>query len=298
MSRVLALLAVLTTYLIFHLLYVDGSALDSSVHSADVEYADFVAQKTHAPLEKSRFTKLVNTWLGAGESTEEEMLADAGKRVHTPRHPVRLCPTCDCKTVGAFLADPAFAIPVPPVAKLREQIRDTGSFSTRSSLRYLLHNIPLAASLRGVFLQETTVAKQLSQHYTCPDSLISFNFTGLALDKPTQYVYTRTGSGGRLKTWADRKPYMQRHVDMLHGHTDLVSVEGYEGGIPAEARQLVWIIVEDAVKIEPGLEKLLHASGIRMSCTQFAEQITDQCCSLPLLLLWPHPSLWQSSMER
>ena len=277
--RLVAVVALVATYLVFQLVFTSNA--ESTAEQDDGSYSEFLSQKARSLAHSLDFGKQLHKRPSALDErsleeqqavfaqpappppSPEELAARANTRVYSPDEIVRLCPDCDCLVAGAYAADPAFAVPVTRLDPLRERIKTTNSFHTRSVLRYLLHHIPLSSSIDGIFLKDTTIATLLTQQFTCPDSLISFNFTGLVLDRPTQYVYTRTGPAGRLKTWAQREPYMQRHVDTLHKFQELVEAEGYEHGVPADARQLMWVLVEDDSGTEPGLERLLRDSGIR-----------------------------------
>ncbi|KAK9895947.1 glycosyltransferase family 43 protein [Cystobasidium minutum MCA 4210] len=178
--------------------------------------------------------------------------------------PVRLCPDCDCTTPGAYANSPAFFTPIPKLETLRKQIskNDGTNWNSPGMLRYLLHKIQLHSVLEGLFLTDEAVAWLLTNQFTCPDMLISYNFTGLAMDKPTSYIYTRTGPGGKLAKWTDRAMYMERHVGVIHEYEDLVKEEGFLDGAKASDRQLLWLVVEDESQMEPGMEELLRASGI------------------------------------
>lgn len=260
-TRILALLAVVGTLLLYSILSLDGQpkTSPSSKSSAGAVPAD------GWPLDGQTISKLAYDWLGIGPSSHASQYSAerAGARVHLTGEAVRLCPACNCSQEGAYVRDQSFAVPVPTVEDLRSRIEETGSFGTVSTLRYLLHEIPLASALHGLWLTGNVSTGLLQQQFNCPDSIISYNFTQLALDKPTQYVYTRTGPSGRLKTWADRRQYMQRHVEMLRSFKESVDTEGYEGGVPSGDRQQLWIVVEDSATIEPGLEELLRNSGLR-----------------------------------
>lgn len=197
--------------------------------------------------------------------SEEELQRTANRRVHEPHEPVRLCPECDCLVAGSYAASPSFAVPVPKLEPLRDQILSTrgAAFNTRSVLRYLLHHIPLSSTLDGLFMKDSAISMLLTQQFTCPDALIAHNFTGLSLDKPTLWVYTRTGPAGRLRTWDKREPYMQRHVETIKQYNLLIEREGHLDGSKAQDKQLMWVLVEDDAGTEPGLETLLRESGIR-----------------------------------
>jgi uncharacterized membrane protein len=192
--------------------------------------------------------------------------------------PVRLCPDCDCTSPGAYANSPAFFTPIPALDTLRTQIskKSGTNWNSPGMLRYLLHKIQLHSLLEGLFLTDEAVAWLLTNQFTCPDMLISYNFTGLVLDRPTSYIYTRTGPGGKLAKWADRAMYMERHVGVIHEYEDLVKKEGFLDGAKDDDRQLLWLVVEDESQMEPGMEELLRASGIRAcTSTTFLATLTD-----------------------
>lgn len=215
--------------------------------------------------------------------------------------PVRLCPDCDCTTPGAYANSPAFYVPVPTLSKLRTQIsrKEGTNWNSPGMLRYLLHKIQLHSVLEGLFLTDEAVAWLLTNQFTCPDMLISYNFTGLVMDRPTSYIYTRTGPGGKLSKWTDRAMYMERHVGVIHEYQDLVKKEGFLDGAKDSDRQLLWIVVEDESQMEPGMEELLRASGIRrsMQCPRGSGSVADESSSLLVHGTRSNTALWQSSME-
>lgn len=290
-TRVLALLAVIGLLL---LLGVPYAQVDSSNNISKKALIGLESQpmRSQPPRGGRPIGQLVNDWLGFGNARHAyaDSPVRAAARIHPTSEAVRLCPTCNCSREGAYANDPAFAIPLPTIENLRMQIEERGSFSTMGTLRYLLHHIPLASSLQGLWLPGDVAAGLLKQQLTCPDAIISFNFTGLALDKPTQYIYTRTGPGGRLKTWTDREPYMRRHVETFRDFQEIVATEGYEDGVSMQSRQFLWIMVEDAASIDPGQEKLLRNSGLRglFVCLSAPAKLTVLDCSLPLFRSRPY----------
>jgi hypothetical protein len=176
--------------------------------------------------------------------------------------PVRICKECKCDVPGSYAASKAFFLPVPTTDKLRSVITKTRSFHEPALLRYLSHTILLQSTLEGTFLNENAISELLTNHHTCPDALIAFNFEGLQLDRPTSYIYTRTGPGGKLADWTDRGKYMARQAKTINKHIDMVNRDGYLDGSKAHDRQLLWLVVEDESKMEGKLELLLRESGI------------------------------------
>jgi hypothetical protein len=192
----------------------------------------------------------------------DSKLSEAEDKELALSEPVRLCRECRCDIPGSYAASKAFSLPVPTVEKLRSVITKTRSFNEPALLRYLLHNILLRSTLDGTFLNDNAISELLTNHYTCPDALIAFNFEGLQLDRPTSYIYTRTGSGGKLADWKERERYMARQAITMSEFMDLVEKEGYADGTKADARQLLWLVVEDASQMEGRLELLLRKTGI------------------------------------
>lgn len=177
--------------------------------------------------------------------------------------PLRLCPDCDCKKAGSFAASRAALTPLVSREELRGWVERTGSFHNPKILKYLLHHILLLPTLEGLFTPEDSIAWLLTAHMTCPDTLISYDFKGLELDKPTSYVYTRTGPGGKLSEWEKRSVYMERHVQMFKDYQDRIDSKGFMDGTRADDRQLLWLVIEDEAMMEPHLEELLRKSGRR-----------------------------------
>lgn len=171
-----------------------------------------------------------------------------------------LCPSCNASAVpGQYAVMPDFSIvPVPSAFEARSN-RATHA----STARYLLHNIVLREVVDKVWLSDKTATALYTTYFTQPDALLSYNFRGLRLDVPTAYMYTRTGPGGKLTDVATRKRYFQRHIDSINEFGPLVKDKGYIDGAQHRDRQLLWIIVEDAAKLDPKLAAFLQESKLR-----------------------------------
>ena len=189
-------------------------------------------------------------------------LAELEEKMILSEGPVRLCPECKCDKAGSYAESSSFTVPIPTLEKLRSLVKTSRSFNDRSLLRYLLHHIQLQSTLDGLYVPDEAISWLLTNHFTCPDNLIAFNFDGLKLDKPTSYIYTRTGPGGKLAKWEDRGRYMKRHVGVIKDYQDLVSAKGFWDGVKGDDRQLLWLVVEDEANLEPQMEVLLRDSGI------------------------------------
>lgn len=169
-----------------------------------------------------------------------------------------ICPECNCSVPGSYYLSPRFVAPIPSIADARRS-----SATKRTIKRHLLSEISLYLWINPVYLPPTALAPLYSTYFGCPDRLIRLNFDGLQHDKPTTYMYTRTGDGGRLKANERRLRYFQRHIDTLYAYNDLVAAEGFPDGAKAEERQLIWIVIEDGDHLNEDLNHLLNSTGLR-----------------------------------
>ena len=169
-SRIIALVGLVGTCIMFQLSIAEGR---TSVAEEDKgSYSEFLGRKARSLAQTFALTKHSRD-LGDGQAvfarpaiaapmpTPEEVAARDNWRTHSPDEVVRLCPACDCTVAGFYTADPSFTVPISKVQYLRDHLQSTGSFQTRSMLRYLLHHIPLSSSLDGLFLKNNTVATML-----------------------------------------------------------------------------------------------------------------------------------------
>lgn len=152
---------------------------------------------------------------------------------------------------------------VPSIQELQNTLAKTPmDVSVATSVaRTLFHRIVIDNLLTPIFTSAAAVANLLQIALSCPDQLFSFDLTGLTPALPTMYVYTRTGATGRL---GSRRPrYFERHIASLHEYQAFVEEHVHKDGTPASARQLMWIVVEDADKLDPQLRQILQDSGIK-----------------------------------
>lgn len=169
-----------------------------------------------------------------------------------------ICPECDCSVPGYYSLSPRFSTPLPTLAETRK-----ASATKRTIKRYLLSEISHYMWMHPVFTPPTALAPLFQSFFTCPDNLIRLNFNGLEYGKPTTYMYTRTGDGGRLKANERRLRYFQRHIDTLIEYNRIVELEGFFDGAKAQDRQLIWILIEDGEHLNEDLNSLLSSTGLR-----------------------------------
>ena len=183
--------------------------------------------------------------------------------VQQPRNLESICPECNCTISGSFLLSPQWSQPIPTYEKVRSPRASKAAIK-----RYLINEISNYLWLHPHFLPEKALAPLFSQYFTCPDRLFSLNIDGLQCDKPTLYMYTRTGDGGRLKANEKRMKYFKRHAETITEYNALVEAEGFRDGLKAKDRQLIWIIIEDGDQINGTLDEIMRISGIRKYCSR------------------------------
>lgn len=178
--------------------------------------------------------------------------------VQRPLELESICANCNCTVPGSFLLSAQYSKPIPSLAEVR------AAKATKATIkRYLLHAISQYLWLHPHFLPETATAPLFTQYFTCPDALIRYDFRDLQQGKPTLYMYTRTGDGGRLKANERRMTYFRKHIETIRSYDDLIAREGFRDGLKAQDRQLLWILIEDGDRINETLDELMRVSGIR-----------------------------------
>lgn len=173
-----------------------------------------------------------------------------------------LCPSCynaSVEETGSYATSPDFSS-----AQLlsRDQVRSTHT-SLPTIKRYLLHHIVLQHLFDKSWMGMESTNEILLNYFTQPDHLLAYSFGDLHLDVPTTYMYTRTGPGGKLANVDRRIHSLSRHVDTLDGFQELVREKGYIDGTDASARQILWIVIEDAARIDMKVAEFLKESGHR-----------------------------------
>jgi hypothetical protein len=168
-----------------------------------------------------------------------------------------LCPTCICSSLGSYLA--STWISEPPTLNFLKSHKAT----ERDFAKYLSHHVFLRSQSDPVAMPEQARTSLLNKYITCPDSLFSFSFKRLKLNLPTAYAFTRTSGHGRLGASEKRIRYLSRHADTIKEYYKLVEMEGYQDGVRASDRQLLWLVIEDDDHINPDIARWLLSSGIR-----------------------------------
>ena len=174
-----------------------------------------------------------------------------------------ICPSCNASIRGDFAESPSFfTVPLLEHDAMRAVFVLPGQTAGRAILkRFLIHHIPLAASISGAWLSASAQNVMLNSYFAAPDALLSYNFDGLRLDVPTAYVYTRTG--GKKLDSERRLAFFQMHHDTIRAFQDKIEREGYHNGARAQDRQLLYIIVRDESQIDPELDAFFRKAGLR-----------------------------------
>lgn len=182
-----------------------------------------------------------------------------------PAYISSLCPSCNSTSnateTGIYAtADDFSKVPLSSQAEIRSNYA-----SLAAKKRYLLHHIVLKSIMDKTWMNAEATADLFKNYFTRPDDLISLSFEGLDLDKPTTYMYTRTGPGGKLHDITKRVHHLSRHGDTLQDFQTLVEEKGYLDGKPKDSRQVLWIVIEDEGIIDPRVSEYLESIGQRES---------------------------------
>lgn len=171
----------------------------------------------------------------------------------------RICPTCDCLQTGSYLLSP-WNQQIPTLDYLNSPQATKCDFA-----RYLSHNLFVQSQIDPVPVPAASRLDLYNKFSSCPDTLFSFSFKRLKLHLPTAYAFTRTSRHGRLGAPEKRIRYLTRHAETIKEYYKLVETEGYLDGVPANDRQLLWLIIEDDDHINPEIARWLINSEIRES---------------------------------
>ena len=223
-------------------------------------------------------TTVLEKQLG-GTRLGDFLMSHSSPAAESPADLESICPECNCSMPGSFSLSPRFSsVALPTLQEARHP-----RAAKRTIKRYLSSETQQFLWLHPELLPETATSRLFTSWLTCPDNLISLNFQGLAHGKPTLYMYTRTGDGGRLKATERRLKYFLRHEETVKQYWDLVREGGYSDPVAVaqrlqpEDRQLIWILIEDGDHINPTLDTQMRSSGIRES----ASTLEDVVCTEP-----------------
>lgn len=223
----------------------------------------------------------------ASESTSTEQLVF---------HPSLICPTCISSALGEFAASPYFSsVPLVTSEEARALLNDVEAQSLLK--RYLVHHIPLAATISKAWMWDKSQNIMLNSYLSSPDRLVSFDFKGLDLDKPTAYIYTRTG--GKKLDVEKRLEYFRMHHEMVHDFQDIVKQRGYTDGAAFNERQLIYLVVRDESQLDPSIEEFFREGSIRETFAACIAGIALRTSlSIYLLCSRTNNGSWHRSMER
>ena len=213
-----------------------------------------------------------------------------------------ICPSCNASVRGDFANSKSFVtVPLLERHDARAVFLEPGQTARRATLkRFLIHHIPLAASISGAWLSASAQNVMLNSYFAAPDALLSYNFDGLSLDLPTAYIYTRTG--GKKLDSERRLAFFGMHHDTIRAFRDKVEREGYHDGAQAQDRQLLYIIVRDESQIDPELDAFFREAGIRALSARDVPARRHRLIyrvhvSVPLLRNRPYERPWDRSVE-
>lgn len=176
-----------------------------------------------------------------------------------------LCPSCnqtsDASATQSGIYATAEDFSSVPLGSPEDVRHKRASIAAKK--RYLLHHIVLMSIMEKTWMNPESTTGIFKNYFSRPDSLLTFSFDGLDLDKPTTYLYTRTGPGGKLHDINRRVHHLKRHGDTLVQFQELVKQEGYFDGEPQRSRQIIWVVIEDDATIDLRVAAYLESIGQR-----------------------------------
>jgi Glycosyltransferase family 43 len=168
-----------------------------------------------------------------------------------PGQPSKLCDICDC-SVSPGLYNPKESAtkylprPNPDIVRPVE-----GSINYNEYLRQTILDLYCTRE-HMTTAQTTRLVRRTSAHF---DQMASWNITGLDMDKPTIYMMTSTSPNDKTE---DKRPqYFRRHARQMQRWLD--NRTDQEGNIDW---QILWVIVEDELDIDPELVRTIQRIGI------------------------------------
>lgn len=176
----------------------------------------------------------------------------------------RICPQCSCEK-PLDLGFPAAFNTLPSLESLRSAMALAQSAHIPGVNQFLSRNVVLKAAVEGVTMTKDSLQPILRTYYECPDDQIALDFRNLKLNRPTLYAYTRTSrANGKIgSAWSQRAKYFQRHRQNLLAHLQHVRAHGYADGAKSAERQFLWIVVEDAFRLDVDVLEFLQGSTLR-----------------------------------
>ena len=200
-------------------------------------------------------------------------------------HPTLICPTCDPARSGDFAASSYFSsVPLTSRDEARQALGNPEAHSKVK--RYLVHHIPLAAAISKAWMSDKSQNMTLNSYLSAPDNLVSYNFRGLQLDRPTTYIYTRTG--GRKLDVEKRLEYFAMLHETVRKFTQKTQRDGYSDGTSHRERQLVHIVVRDESQLDPAVQQLFEKSSIREAASSFSRARLNCNDSISVLCSWSY----------
>jgi hypothetical protein len=165
-----------------------------------------------------------------------------------------ICSVCDCKKSIPSTYNPSgkAANSLPP----RPRYRDVYPASDRVELNEFLRLTLLDMYCSGQHLTAMQSTKILHRATSALDEVASWSFSGLQLGKPT--IYITTVSSPNSKAGAFRPQYFKRHGQAMHRWLE------QHGNNSSEdlGFQLLWVVAEDEISIDPLLALTLRQLGI------------------------------------
>lgn len=172
-----------------------------------------------------------------------------------------LCDICDCETQPNIWAPKPRASGYWPRA-LDKSIRPAKGVVNRDA--YIRQSIlDIYCGRQHMSTSQTTrLVRRTATHL---DQMVSWNVTGLDYSKPTVYLTTNTSPNGKANHL--RPQFFRRHartiLDWQNGRMSNATNTTLHGTRDSADWQVLWLIVEDELDIDPQVVSTLHKSGVQ-----------------------------------
>lgn len=246
-SRSLSLL-ILLLFVMLSTLLLSTSNAEKAYHMRDFhpskgwlqpDFPGFHRQKPfHPPLDHDEDKRAEGSAIHAEDSAEEQ----------DGEGPFVICPQCDETDMNGY-------------ARLGLASSIQGDTMNARLVRHLERELLLKSWQEPVFMSNDSALGLYRNYLSRPDEMLSLSVNNLTIEKPTMYIYTRTGPSskagqkGRYRGLADHGKSLWRHIRYTRER-------GFQDGTLASERQILWIVIEDNSRIDPQLTEVLQQSGI------------------------------------
>ena len=170
--------------------------------------------------------------------------------------PSELCDICDCHAQPSFYGPkPEFSPWYPPRPRIQDVYPNEDTIDRNEYMRQTILDI-YCARQHMTTAQSTKLVRRAGTHF---EEMVAWNISGLEIGKRTIYLTTATSPNGKADVL--RPQYFRRH-----GRSIRTWMAQQEELAKAKAThpewQVVWVIAEDEVDIDPQVVRTLQRTGV------------------------------------